>query len=230
MTVHEAEIVRDRLTAAGVRAFVTGTDMATALSMGGAGTDVGVRIVVVPDDYDRAAELLAEDERVRREAGPWRCSRCEEPNEAAFEVCWSCSKPRQDEPAANFGDDFVDDRPSPPGSFGDTIEVTPDRTVRGPENGNPYRPILIDDSAKPSAPSDVPDDAVLDDRVRRVLFGSIVATLLFPIANAVVIFMLLRLPREAAASNSRKWRIVAASVISVLGLLIGIGLMMAFVG
>lgn len=189
VTVHEAEIVRDRLLAAGVRAFVIGTDMATALSLGGAGTDVGVRLVVPPDDFDRAAELLAQDERVLREAGPWRCSRCDETNEPSFDVCWNCSK-----------------------------------------HDNPYRPVLVDADAAVGIPTPPADDTSLDDRVRRILMGSIIAMMLFPPASALTILMLLRLPRQAGATEGRKWQIAAALLISLIGLIFAAVIIQGWIG
>lgn len=225
VTVHEAEIVRDRLIAAGVRAFVTGTDMATALSLGGAGTDVGVRLVVPPEDFDHATELLAEDERILREAGAWRCGRCDQPNEASFEVCWSCSKPRDDEPATILTDDFVDEGQTPePFDAGTNEVVTYGKPM--PDDGNPYRPVIVDHRppAMPGKPSD--DNGIPDDHVRRLLLGSIIATMLFPPASVIVIVLLVRLPRKVAWTEGQRWRIVAASIISFVGLMIATGLLM----
>lgn len=229
VTVHEAEIVRDRLIAAGVRAFVTGTDMATALSLGGAGTDVGVRLVVPSEDFDHAAELLAEDERTLREAGPWRCGRCDQPNEASFEVCWSCSKPREDEPATILTDDFVDGGP-PASSFDASPSEVAGRRKAPVEDGNPYRPVLVGNDSRAMDRESLPEvETTLNDRVRRLLLGSIVAAMLFPPASTLVLVLLLRLPRQATSTDARKWRVIAASIISVIGIVFAVGIVLQWV-
>ena len=92
-SVMEAETVRIRLEAAGIHAIILGAEAGVALSyFGGA---VGYPQVEVPaEDFERASELLQADQQVLRQAQPWSCARCDEPNEAAFEFCWSCNKSR----------------------------------------------------------------------------------------------------------------------------------------
>ena len=90
----EAEAIRNRLAAAGIRAIVTGTDAASAFSMGGAPQQRPVRVEVAAEDLDRAGELLEEDRRRAATLGPWRCRTCGERNEATFDVCWQCRSSR----------------------------------------------------------------------------------------------------------------------------------------
>jgi hypothetical protein len=108
----EAEIVRDRLMAAGIQAFVQGSESATSLSYVGTALG-GVKVQVPEDAVDHARRLMAEDERQRATAGPWNCPRCGEPNEAAFDFCYSCSMPRDGTPATKVsGDQDVEPKPT----------------------------------------------------------------------------------------------------------------------
>jgi hypothetical protein len=93
----QAETIRIRLATEGIQAFLTGTDAAAALAMGGAGSDRLVRLEVAHSDHQRAVALLKADRERMKHARPWICSRCHEQNEPAFEVCWNCDKPLSDE-------------------------------------------------------------------------------------------------------------------------------------
>ena len=92
-SVMEAETVRIRLEAAGIHAVILGAEAGVALSyFGGV---VGYPQVDVPaEDFERASQLLLADRQTLRQSQPWSCARCDEPNEAAFEFCWSCNKSR----------------------------------------------------------------------------------------------------------------------------------------
>lgn len=123
--VWEADIVRDRLEAAGIQAFVQGSETGRSLSYIGVALG-GVRVQVAARDVEAARRLLSEDERQRTTAGDWRCPRCDEPNDAAFDLCWSCSLPRNDAAAE------VAEQPLP------TVRLADEPTAGG-EEGNPYR-------------------------------------------------------------------------------------------
>ena len=41
-------------------------------------------------DYDRAKQLLSEDNLQESPARPWRCKSCGEENEGQFAACWNC--------------------------------------------------------------------------------------------------------------------------------------------
>ncbi|QDT03639.1 hypothetical protein K227x_20230 [Rubripirellula lacrimiformis] len=226
--VYEAEIVRDRLAAADIRAFVTGTDMESALSMGGAGTDRLVRVEVHPDDYDLANETLLNDARRTLEAGDWKCSRCGEPNDAAFELCWSCNKPRRDDDVRIRSEDVVEEPPIPVANgFDDHFDPPAPASTR--EDGNPYRPVLVtpekpvgleNSQASPAAVSS--DD--LDEQVRRVLIAAFAAVFLFPpISTLYVMSLLWRLPPEAHQHPNRRKRIYTAWGVTAFGSMVGIG-------
>ncbi|MGB7324662.1 MAG: DUF2007 domain-containing protein [Rubripirellula sp.] len=238
--VFEAEIIRDRLAAANIRAFVTGTDMATALSLGGAATSNGVRLEVANDDYARAVATLEDDDRRLREAGDWQCRRCSEPNEASFEVCWSCSKARSDDDTrTRFLDTQTETTESAADGFGDIEVVAPDALSPGAlplGDRNPYRPVLVNQSAsqntKPrNADTVVVNSEELDDQVRRVMIAAAASTMLLPpISTLYVASLLWRLPKTAYQDPSRRQRIQIAWWITMLGGIIGIGYLLIFLG
>lgn len=91
--VFDAQLVRDRLLQDGIAATVHGMMLTGALGELPADTRPTVWI---EDEtlYERARQLIARFERESVGAGePWTCDRCGEPNEPAFELCWSCGRP-----------------------------------------------------------------------------------------------------------------------------------------
>lgn len=91
VTEVEAQIDRNRLEAAGIAAVVSSDDcggMRPHLAY-----SLGVRLIVAPQDADRARELLAELQE-GAEGAPWLCPACHEENEGGFEACWNCQAPR----------------------------------------------------------------------------------------------------------------------------------------
>ncbi len=92
----EAEAIRTRLDAAGILAVINGAEAQLMLSYVGTALG-GVKLEVAPEDYDRAVKLLDDDESQAAILGPWICERCNEQNEATFELCWKCQKPRDEE-------------------------------------------------------------------------------------------------------------------------------------
>lgn len=161
----EAEIVRERLEAAGLIAFVQGGEAATILSYVGVALG-GVRVQVPEDQVARARELLEADVRQRETAGPWKCPRCDEPNGAGFDFCYSCSMPRGETPATYEWDEEESDE------GGGQVGLSPDnedflapqddlrRTVQAEpvDGGNPYqylgRGISGEHSLEPGSLSD----------------------------------------------------------------------------
>ena len=91
--VWEAEILRDRLESAGFSAFVQGAESGRSLSYVGLALG-GVLVQVPQHELEQAEDLLASDARQREQQVGWTCPRCGEPNEAAFDFCYSCSLPR----------------------------------------------------------------------------------------------------------------------------------------
>ncbi|MEM8669647.1 MAG: DUF2007 domain-containing protein [Planctomycetota bacterium] len=196
----EAESLRIRLAEAGIRALVTGTDMETALGLGGAGTMRMVRLEVPTEDAERAVAILEEDRRKAIEAGPWICSRCHEQNESTFEVCWSCSKPRSDDDERG--------RLEPKGlkSTPEPIEI--ERTEPVSEDGNPYRPApTFSSPQRVTGVDSITDESwdTIDADVRRAFRASIVGSFVFPpLVCFYSLYLLLSIP-GFAYQKKRNW-------------------------
>lgn len=87
----EAQADRSRLEAAGITAIVSSDDcggMRPHLAY-----SLGVRLIVAPEDAERARELLAEP-AADAIGAPWLCPSCREENEGGFDACWNCQVPR----------------------------------------------------------------------------------------------------------------------------------------
>lgn len=138
----EAEIVRDRLESAGLLVFVQGSESATSLSYVGVALG-GVRVQVPADQIARAKELLALDERQRETAGPWECPRCDEPNDAGFDFCYSCSMPRGETPASStwYDADFEEEDTALADPLAnDGVQISQRASaVSVADEGNPYQ-------------------------------------------------------------------------------------------
>jgi len=201
----QAESIRIRLAEAGIRAMITGTDMETALGLGGAGTMRMVRVEVPAEDAERAAALLDEDDRKAAEAGPWICSRCHEQNEATFEVCWSCSKPRTEDDERGR----LDTEPKIESTFSESITIAPEEPTA--EDGNPYRPIVRsaeDATAPPSAPVPIAPDT-LHHEVRRAFRAAVIGAFVFPpLVCFYSLFLLLSLPSQAYRTSGYRRKVI----------------------
>ena len=199
----EAETIRIRLAAAGIQAFVSGEDAGTALGMGGAATNRLVHVEVPEADYERAVAILEEDDRRILEAGPWICSRCREQNEAAFEVCWSCNKPRTgDDEQGRIGQQAAAKAPVGIDASNSFNSVRPAK-----DDGNPYRPVLFE----PRSPSSRHRTGMMDDlndllgeSARQCFRAAIVGTLVFPpLVSLYSVLLLLRLGPNAFRRNAQ---------------------------
>lgn len=217
----QAETTRIRLAEAGIPAFVTESETSTMLSYVGTALG-GVRVRVPADDQQRALQVLADDAARLESAGHWQCSRCDEVNEPAFELCWSCSKPRSDDDplvpppeldsegdrAVGFGDDAAKAFPAAP---------------LPPEDRAPYRPVGSD-SLRPVARRDGTMEAqAAEDAESRVRYAFRAAVLGFfllpPLLNVYSFVLLLGLvAREGGmppAVRTRFWLTWALNVLGV---------------
>ncbi|MGI9471848.1 MAG: putative signal transducing protein [Rubripirellula sp.] len=212
----EAETIRIRLASAEIQALITGTDAGTALGLGGAATSRLVRVEVAREDYDRANQILHEDDLRMQVAGPWVCGRCHEQNEAAFDVCWCCNKMRGE-------DDFrgrrldVDPvvRSSEPFSDSMTVEEVATQT----EDRNPYRPVLVDATKKPpTVRRDVDDvDEQQQEAVTRCIRSAIVGMLVLPpLLSLYSVFLLLSLDRTVYRHPGFRKQVLLAWGINVV--------------
>ncbi|QEG42889.1 putative signal transducing protein [Roseimaritima ulvae] len=209
----EAETIRIRLVDADIPAVVTGTDAGVALSMGGAGTDRLVRVEVAEADYDRANEILRADQARMRDAKPWICSRCGEPNEPAFEVCWSCGKPLAD----------VDQRGAPTPLKPSDFTVDAPREEAPPEldaDPNPYRPARLPSGTAIARPGvDVERQEDLEEQVRRAFLSSMVGLLVCPpLVNFYSLALVLMVPSEAYQRPPLRNRLLLAWVIDFVSI------------
>jgi hypothetical protein len=194
----EAESLRIRLAEAGIRAVITGTDMETALGLGGAGTMRLVRLEVATEDAERATLILVEDERIARTAGPWICSRCREQNEATFEVCWSCSKRRSD-----------DDQQEQADTSAHQAAMTPTTTPQTPpshdsseetESVNPDQSSFAEPDDASEAILTANDERIgtLDEDVLRAFRAAVIGAIVFPpLVSFYSLYLLIRLPADA---------------------------------
>lgn len=213
----EAETVRMRLAAAGITARVTGEDAGTALGMGGAATSRLVHLEVSQDDYERADALLVEDERLVAEAGPWICGRCHEQNEAAFEICWSCSKPRrEDDLRGRMSEQPEPEAPAPP-----QPPVVAELPRAIDHDDNPYRPVLVP-SEKPTRPPRTPleqPSEALREAVARCFRAAIIGVLVFPpLVSLYGVYLLAQLPGQAYRDPSLRRRLLIAWCINLVNI------------
>lgn len=207
----EAESLRIRLAEAGIRALVTGTDMETALGLGGAGTMRMVRLEVPTEDAERAIAILEEDRRKALEAGPWICERCHEQNEATFEVCWSCNKQRTDSDQRGRREttepQTIPDEPL-------QVEVTEPTT----EDGNPYRPAAVD-SAPPKPNGELTEELrdTLQVEVRRAFRAAVIGSFIFPpLINFYSLYLLLALPPTAFQTPGLRGRVIMIAALDLV--------------
>ncbi len=211
----EAETIRIRLAAAGIQAFITGTDAATALSLGGAPTSRLVRVEVKASDHPRAATLLEQDARRIREAGPWICGRCHEQNEAAFEVCWSCDKPRsEDDVRGRLGESPISDANQ---DLATSIRVEPsDQSID--HDSNPYRPIIVDGKpprVKVIRSAEAQESTV--EMVRRAALAAIVGMILVPpVVSFYSVFVLIHVNVDAYRDRALRTRLIFAWCLNVV--------------
>lgn len=202
----EAETIRIRLSVEGIDVWITGTDAATALSMGGAGTDRLIRVEVPSRDAQFAYDLLQEDRRRTREAGPWICGQCGEQNEAAFELCWKCDK-RRDE---NDPRGRLDEPPELRRTVGqENIESTTKSRPPLGDQFNPYCPVQLPNDhvlVQQAAERITTDDAIRDE-LMRAFRAAVVGILVFPPIVTLYSVMLLLGTDLSSAFADRKLRV-----------------------
>ncbi|TWU34492.1 hypothetical protein Poly41_46400 [Novipirellula artificiosorum] len=212
-----AETIRNRLATEGISSIVTGTDPVTALGLGGAPTNRMPRVEVAEKDYRRAIEILKADELLLDQATPWICSRCDEQNEPAFEVCWSCNKKRDDQDQAGriegglpvlersaFSSEFVKSAP--------LAAATAD-------SQNPYAPPADvgdrHDARNAQNPAPIDQSARIEEETRRAFYSSIVGFFVLPpLVNFYSIYVTLSVPAGTYRSKRSQRRLILASLLN----------------
>ena len=133
--------------------------------------------------------------------GPWVCHACKEQNEATFEICWRCHKPRDDDDwqgRLQVKEERADAALGPP-----TVEPVADAID---VDRNPYRPVLLEGDTL-RARAKALEVSRLDDAVRRAYGGAIIGTVILPpLLNIYSIFLLL-FSEARIAHGDRKYRI-----------------------
>ena len=214
----EAEAIRGRLALEGIDALISGTDNAAAFGMGGAPFANGIRLEVFPQDFHRAQELLVHDHQRLLSAGDWECPRCNEPNEPAFEVCWSCQKKRPDDSEGGLrGGEQHSGHPNTPQAHDPPILA--DSISEGTpfsENAGPYRPILLP-SEPPSSQTQLPthqeedlhgDIELLEAEIRRLWLLCGVAIVGLPLMLSLyALYRIVRTERKARSTTGYRGKL-----------------------
>ena len=230
---HHAEILRTRLDAAGILSVINGAEVATMLSH--IGTAVAkVRLEVAPEDFERAQEILHQDEQQRADKTDWNCGRCDEANDASFDLCWSCSKQRDD---ADGSAKPVTEQGLPSDPFVLTSDATQPASVLNatnpyaPTSGRLDRPPRRGQSIVDGELSDEPSEE-LSRLVSRTFVGAIFSPLLLPPLISVYVLYLLtfRIPGEAYQFPCLRKKLISAWVITALGATVGTVWVMSLLG
>ena len=141
--VSHAEMVRARLAVEDIDATIQETTYAANIGVGEAAIRESVRLEVLPADLDRAAAILKRDEMMLELAGEWKCDRCQECNEPAFELCWNCQAGRPDPPDLQTFPAIAIQPPT-------YASAAPAESAAALQESNPYRPVLIPDESQVS--------------------------------------------------------------------------------
>jgi hypothetical protein len=191
-----AETLRGRLAVAGIDVYVRGTSVEAAFGLGGAPTSSGLRVEIASDDVDAALAILAEDDRIREVAGAWVCPRCDEENEASFEVCWNCQKQRGP----------GDTKKSPVSAQVNPITAPESLVARravvdDKRSTNPYQPVLLEPQntvvgTQRQYPTTLSDETI-DNLMRDFYRLACVSVLIVPIPLALyAVYRIWLLPTE----------------------------------
>ncbi|MEZ6118619.1 MAG: hypothetical protein R3C28_18915 [Pirellulaceae bacterium] len=91
---HIAQLIQSHLVAQGIRAHVSGTNVANMLSHVGSALG-GVRLQVAAEDVEQANQVLLSLQDDGSVSG-WLCGRCQEEVDPGFEICWNCQAHRSE--------------------------------------------------------------------------------------------------------------------------------------
>ena len=214
----EAEILKTRLDAAGIPAVVNGAEVATMLSHIGVAV-ARVKVEVLPEHIDLAYDILQEDDRLREERSAWTCAACKEFNEAAFELCWNCSKQRDDqdaigEPPEAAKTTIVNAAVLPP-EANESI-VVQDLGQRPRSGGSPYQapsdlaPNQLRKREPKKQTSPIPEcDEETVALVKRAFTGAVLSPLVLPpLLSIYVTYLLLKVPLYVYRVPEMRYRLV----------------------
>ncbi len=224
----DAYLARNQLERAGIPAVIVDASSAGTMWYFGAATG-GAKLQVSEDDAQRAREFLLDvvsDPDRHDLAGYWRCLSCQEIVDPGFDICWSCSSPKEEMQDKTFQPTLAQVVESPSESDPpDTplILMRPSAEAAGEFHDNPYSPSCVQaSSARP--PLDVAAPRNMDELVIRAWRASVIGALVCPpILNVYSMYLLiwvsLKGPYLSAKVNRRFY---AALVINILvGLAVG---------
>lgn len=217
----EAEILKSRLDAAGILAVVNGGEVATMLSHIGSAV-VRVRVEVAPEDFERATEVLREDEIERAERTAWTCGRCDERNEPLFDLCWSCGKTR---------DDFDVSRPAYEVETRVRKESGPifvaDQQAPAVRSDNPYAPVVLSNENRGLRNDQemAEQDPMVNELVARIFRGAVIGIFILPPLLSIYVMSSLafRVPRSAYRDPRLYWQLIASWILC--GIAFGVAVM-----
>lgn len=189
---HEAHAARSRLAAAGISSQISDENTVSALAIVGTALG-GVKLLVWKSDLEKAGELLFPDEseeeqddvRHTRPRRAWKCPRCQEPNEPAFDLCWSCGAPWS--PAAKEASDETVARESDSArdasaSFTDDDYGMDHPTGIAPEQAdNPYAPGRFAATGNPAEEAEVSADPEVMATITRAWRAAIIGLVVCPV-------------------------------------------------
>lgn len=95
--VQEAHFIKIVLEQAGIEARVVEDYLQNALGDLPASA-IAPRVWVRSEDADKARKIILDEQArqgaIQEHASEWICSKCGEPNEPTFEICWNCQTVR----------------------------------------------------------------------------------------------------------------------------------------
>lgn len=212
-SAHAAHLAKSVLESHGIRASITGDQLADALSVYGSAV-AKVELYVDASQLDEAVRILQEHEHASSTqpdrwgipgALHWRCENCDESNGPAFDQCWNCSAARPAEA------EWIEVEPTPTETDGTGFIPEDSR----PAADSPYRPpqAISEPAADHSTTQDDPGRDLADRALRAGIFG-----LFAPIPIA---FYGCYLCAQAWHSSEKRGRTIVATALNVPAAVVG---------
>lgn len=227
-----AQQAQNWLNQEGIPAFVEGANANSALYVGSA--LAGVKLLVAKEDQERARIVLRQYHSVLPDRTTWYCGECEEFNEPSFDLCWSCSKKREEveapAPLKNLrhNSETADDEPAE-----STLSVAD--IPRLIESGNPYQPPQIMLPAKQYQKPQLDDETEEIEKAEEVIQRAWRASILglglvfpIPILNTYSVMLLAGVDRKVPISTKSQRQFKLACLINLI-LVLAIGLAVSVV-
>jgi len=224
----DAYVARNQLERAGIPAVITEASSAGTLWHLGSATG-GAKLQVSEADAQRARQFLLEtvsDPDRHDLSGYWRCLPCQEIVDPGFDVCWSCSRPKEEVLDTSFQPTLAH-VVEPPTEFDPPEEplvlMRPSVEAEGEFQDNPYSPSGAQAATvRPSVHIAPPQN--VDDLILRAWRASVIGTFVCPpVLNVYSMYLLIWVSlRGASLSPKVNRRFYAALAINILvGLAVG---------